>query len=93
MSKPNEPAFPQTNEQRYSDPIHGVVRPLDIYGEAPAGLTKRELFAAMAMQGVVQRPPELNTVYDAIRDAPSVAQCSVAFADALLAELAKAEGK
>lgn len=56
-------------------------------GQMLGGLTKRELFAAMAMQGLVlyeyqgQQPP------------PNViARWSVAQADALLAELAKPRG-
>lgn len=47
------PAFPQTNEQRYADPIHGVIRPSDIYGEAPRGMSLRDYFAAAALPSVL----------------------------------------
>lgn len=45
------------------------------------GLTKRELFAAMAMQGLCARPATHRPV--------DIAPLSIAMADALLAELAK----
>ena len=48
-----------------------------------AGLTKRELFAAMAMQGHCANPEMSETI------ARSIAIMSVEQADALLAELAK----
>ena len=46
------------------------------------GLTKRELFAAMAMQGILS---ENENVYSQ----PQVAADSVSYADALIAELGK----
>jgi len=46
------------------------------------GLTKRELFAAMAMQGLLS-DPEMNAPHE------PVAQAAVGYADALLKELAK----
>lgn len=49
------------------------------------GLTKRELFAAMAMQGIAACYPQWVQPGDAAR----LAECSIAAADALLAELAK----
>lgn len=45
------------------------------------GLTKRELFAAMAMQGMAAQPNPLND--------DEAAELSVLWADALIAELAK----
>ncbi len=51
---------------------------------APSGLTKRELFAAMAMQGIASNPNAATT------EGPDVvAGAAVEAADALLAELAK----
>lgn len=50
------------------------------------GLTKRELIAAMAMQGFLSCKDTM------LREA-FVAQCAVALADALLAELEKQAGK
>lgn len=47
-----------------------------------AGLTKRELIAAMAMQGFASDPNCTGNVQ-------SVAECAVKWADCLLAELAK----
>jgi hypothetical protein len=46
------------------------------------GLTKRELFAAMAMQGLLA-DPDINSPNDLL------ARCAVGYADALLKELAK----
>ena len=47
------------------------------------GLTKRELFAAMAMQGLSANPdPQVSSW-----GGQQTAQCAVAFADALLAAL------
>jgi hypothetical protein len=62
------PAFPNMNYE----------------GHQMGGLTKRELFAAMAMQGLV-------TTYTIYRDNlfPTSAAAAVAYADALLAELQK----
>ena len=48
------------------------------------GLTKRELFAAMAMQGYLANPN-----VDPDTAVKAYAQHSVTYADALLAELAK----
>lgn len=56
------------------------------HGTALGGLTKRELFAAMAMQGILA-----NQKYDPPRRAKlgGMALDAVAAADALIAELAK----
>lgn len=53
--KDGGPAFPQTNEQRYNDPIHGVVRPSDIFGEAHLGMKLRDYFAAKAMAALLSQ--------------------------------------
>lgn len=52
--------------------------------EKSLGLTKRELFAAMAMQGVMSSPKR-------ILNAKNISQYSVCLADALIAELQKVE--
>lgn len=51
------------------------------------GLTKRELFAAMAMQGIINNPHRIAglTYEDTVTDA-------VNYADALIAELEKKDG-
>lgn len=49
----------------------------------PCGLTKRELFAAMAMQGALSGEPGPHLRFD------ELARYSVTHADALLKELAK----
>ncbi len=71
MSKTNERAFP----------IHKITA-----GGSPYlvefGLTKRELFAAMALQG-------LCACSDVVGEDKDIARDAVEFADALLAELAK----
>jgi hypothetical protein len=73
MSKPgDEPAYP------YSALVPGGMP--TIYDDAK-GLTKRELLAALAMQGM------LRGEYDAAYGVIAVRACEAA--DALLAELAK----
>lgn len=67
----NEPAF---------------ARPESEFTHGSTGLTKREWFAGMAMQGFAA-DPEISGGYQAI------ASTAVAWADALLAELAKAESE
>ena len=56
---------------------------------ASAGLAKRELFAAMAMQGLISSNPESKTDNSMNQEFLLVAKYSVQLADALLAELAK----
>ena len=50
----------------------------------PEGLTKRELFAAMAMQGILSGLPKAAEYC-----AATTVNCAICHADALLAELAK----
>lgn len=70
MSDAQKPAFPIWNEQTaYCDP----------------GLTKREYFAAMAMQGFIAS--YAGSSADPLHN--HVAEKSVKYANALLAELAK----
>ncbi len=56
------------------------------YHEIPAetGLTKRELIAAMAMQGIVA-----NSATDTVYEPTEVAKAAVEYADSLLTELQK----
>ncbi len=53
------------------------------------GLTKRELFAAMAMQGMLADPQVRSPNFDELKTA--VANQSVEFADALLAALTRSQ--
>ena len=72
MSDISGPAFPSANKLQlgeYSTMGH-------------AGLTKRELFAAMAMQGLLSTETRFQEV-------DTMAEAAVGAADALLAELAK----
>lgn len=55
---------------------------------APRGLTKRELFAAMAMQGLVTWSADLPSV----PKADVTAKHAVSYADALIKELAREVG-
>lgn len=48
------------------------------------GLTKREYFAAMAMQGLLANPEQINT-----KDSHWVARSSVRYADFILKQLNK----
>ena len=76
MSNSDMPAMPLTNEQ-----IDAIER-----GGEYFGLTKREHFAAMAMQGILTNkmyePPRRNKFKEMAEDA-------AAMADALLGELEK----
>lgn len=72
MNKANVPAFPVPLNPGEAFKFNGEVD----------GLTKRELFAAMAMQGLLA-----NAERDA--EAEGFARDAVRSADALLAELAK----
>jgi hypothetical protein len=81
MIDPNEPAFPT---QMVATRRDGSLLFLSDYFPTGCGMTKRELFAAMAMQGLLpnwEAPPAVLH--------ERLAQHAVASADALLAELAK----
>ena len=88
MVKKEEFVFPQANEQRYVDPIHGIVTPSQIFGPAPGGLTKREYFAAMAMQGYLTQLKIWNSVSNRHF---FMAHESILAADALISLLEKVE--
>lgn len=77
MTNPNEPAYPTQSES----PI----------GRFP-GLTKREVFAMAAMQGMLASS-QLKDIIE-LRDDPcaTVASEALMYADAILAKLAKGEG-
>lgn len=55
------------------------------YHNPTAGLTKREYFAGLAMQGLAANAHDSLASWDG----QQTAECAVKFADALLAELAK----
>jgi len=85
MSKANKPAFPcHVYQPRNEEEDRGYL-----------GLTKRELFAAMAMQGYVSTFSDLaqteaikrSSKERGIHPATLVAQLSLQYADALLAEM------
>lgn len=70
MSKLNKPAFPL---------------PSDFNSQIQTGMTMREHYAGLAMQGLInQEQPDFTngSVFD-------VAESAVAYADALIAELSK----
>lgn len=81
MTDPNEKAFAEIETYPKTD-IYSRV-----YGKvfSRGGLTKREYFAAMAMQGMLPHP-ELLIVDE------GVAKDAVMMADALIAELNKTSG-
>lgn len=64
---------------------HAPAYPWGEHGHRYGGLTKRELFAAMAMQGLASVPLQGFSPDSAVI---SDARMAVAYADALLAELA-----
>ena len=80
MNNADMPAMPQT-EESYNAAGEYIL-------EVRGGLTKREHFAAMAMQGVlsgVNGDADLHNSAEEWKE--DVASASVEFADALLAEL------
>lgn len=75
MSKGNEPAFPSFKKEGEWTSLQPV-----------GGLTKRELFAAMAMHGLLSYPwPDLSPVNEETK----LPQRALYYADALIAELDK----
>lgn len=85
MKNGDTPAFPGEGSP-YFESNDGEKRLRADYGfpqEPNPGLTKRELFAAMAMQGLCQSPHAWNV------PTREIAQYATEQADALLAELAK----
>jgi len=92
MNERSEIAQRSTEERTYTRDLgvesafarNGVVLPNDQVDYGDVGLTKRELFAAMAMQGICGDgiPGSHHRPDETARDA-------VAYADALLKELAK----
>lgn len=92
----NESAFPN-EETQY---VNGIGRhPTGI--KMAGGLTKRELFAAMAMQSLIAKLPLVDHegMYGLALSAEAcdkfkadVAESARGYADALLAELAKSQG-
>jgi hypothetical protein len=77
MSNRDEPAFPIVKTDWPSSNYHKTF--------SEGGLTKREYFAGLAMQGLCADP---KTYSDSEWD---IARVSVTIADALLAELERAE--
>jgi hypothetical protein len=100
MSNANEPAYPEIKtEAAYDEDGRGVLY-ANTY--SVGGLTKREYFAAVAMQGLCadhKRFDDLTTVIEAIHGQQAgsrentqtlrniIAKMAVGHADALLAEL------
>jgi hypothetical protein len=94
MSGQNDggPVFPQTHEQRYLDPVHGVIRPKDIYGDAHPGMSLRDYFAGQSLGescGVVAAMADYPRA--AKEEAERIAQAAYLIADAMLAERSKSE--
>lgn len=85
MTNPDDPAFPGSIESEYNDPQAGDYTLRQVLRNA--GLTKREYFAAMAMQGmlIVGKGLALGITY------VDIAKASLETADALIAELNKHE--
>lgn len=94
MSIGNEPAYPVSEEIERTSLTNG-------YGGT--GLTKRELFAAMAMQGLLTKHSKLSSEFDS-RNYPSnpdkfvndyallLSVDATRYADALLTQLSKEPG-
>lgn len=84
MAKLSESAFPRLTTKRGTS---GAIDRVEVAG----GLTKRELFAAMVMQGLVAANVK---VVDCDMHSPqsNLAHSAVAIADALISELKKSDG-
>lgn len=72
-----------------SDPVFPSHKPGYGGGEYHLGLTKRELFAAMAMQGMLAQVDDNSNPTTWEGNPSNMARIAVTCADALLAELAK----
>jgi hypothetical protein len=79
MTNANEPAYPRQDE-RCPTTGHGI-------REGSPGLTKRELAAFMAMQGIFASGPSASSEADVPQLLANIATFSVQAADALLSEL------
>jgi hypothetical protein len=81
MTNPNDPAFPETEgHPDKENPLYMVYR----FRE---GLTKREYFAAMALQGLCARSADQNIVINGIT--LPYDRAAITIADSLIAELSK----
>jgi hypothetical protein len=75
-------------------PVNGNRCAFPASGNSASGLTKRELLAAMAMQGWLAGCENAFSEFTGeARCADVAAKCSVKFADALLAALEQDHGK
>ena len=81
MTDPNDLAYPKVVSSPARDRNHGPYTDTRSTG----GLTKRELFAAMAMQGLLANPDQAMVAMDE----DHVAFSAMQHADALIAELNK----
>ncbi len=86
MNKPKDtsgPAFPFSNREVHHSELSGPW----VSGGTFTGLTKREYFAAMAMQGLLSHSGNEDRTLSTIYQASIYAKLSVQMADALLAAL------
>lgn len=67
-----------------NQPINAFIEPNEIAGSMIYGLTKREYFAAIAMQGIMA-----NCAFYLDKDNPDIHRIAVFTADALITELNK----
>lgn len=81
MKNGNEPATPVRISERHENRQTGQVTVVET--ESFQGLTKREHFAGLAMQGIINKFAFVKGQED------DIAEISVMVADALLAELEK----
>ena len=85
MKNKDLPIYPQSNE--WINDLEKHINKPDKYGLPPfvgIGLTKREYFAGLAMQGLLSNPSQIDTTHF-----EWVAQHAVGYADALLKEFDK----
>lgn len=83
MDSSNQPAFPV---QPYPEQEEDIRRGF------PLGLTKREYFAAMAMQALIQTyPPKLNISENEWSNLDIISHVSCKLADQLLTQLNKVD--
>lgn len=81
MTDPRQPAYPELHIHHFMTDNEGTPEPA-VVPRWMSGLTKEELFAAMAMQGILSSHQAIIE-----QDAAKLADVCVAYARALIARL------
>ncbi len=93
MTNPTDPAFPQkepiafTTKQLH-EKYPEISSAIGVSTQIAKGLSKREYFAGLALQGIIASPRNLALRKDETSDA-CIVRLSIAYSDALIKELSK----